>query len=88
MEKVFILSIIVTCIFVFLKVLEMKFVDKEWKPLKGIIRDAFFVFISSAIGGFLLFQVDSSVTDFLNLVTENKSFNMNTTQIFTDEPGF
>jgi hypothetical protein len=24
----------------------------------------------------------------LNLVTENKSFNMNTTQIFTDEPGF
>jgi hypothetical protein len=66
----------------------MKFVDKEWKPLKGIIRDAFFVFISSAVGGFLLFQVDSSVTDFLNLVTENKSFNMNTTQIFTDEPGF
>jgi len=88
MEKVFILSIIVTCVFVFLKVLEMKFVDKEWKPLKGIIRDAFFVFISSAVGGFLLFQVDSSVTDFLNLVTENKSFNMNTTQIFTDEPGF
>jgi len=88
MEKVFILSIIVTCLFVFLKVLEMKFVDKEWKPLKGIIRDAFFVFISSAVGGFLLFQVDSSVTDFLNLVTENKSFNMNTTQIFTDEPGF
>jgi hypothetical protein len=66
----------------------MKFVDKEWKPLKSIIRDAFFVFISSAVGGFLLFQVDSSVTDFLNLVTENKSFNMNTTQIFTDEPGF
>jgi hypothetical protein len=66
----------------------MKFVDKEWKPLKGIIRDAFFVFISSVVGGFLLFQVDSSVTDFLNLVTENKSFNMNTTQIFTDEPGF
>lgn len=88
MEKVLILSIIVTCIFVFLKVLEMKFVDKEWKPLKSIIRDAFFVFISSAVGGFLLFQVDSSVTDFLNLVTENKSFNMNTTQIFTDEPGF
>jgi hypothetical protein len=66
----------------------MKFVDKEWKPLKGIIRDAFFVFISSAVGGFLSFQLDSSVTDLLNLVTENKSFNMNTTQIFTDEPGF
>ena len=88
MEKMFILSIIVTCLFVFIKVLEMKFVDKEWKPLKIIIRDAVIVFVSSLVGGFLLFQVDSSVTDFLNVVTENKSFNMSATQIFTDDPGF
>ena len=88
MEKVFILSIIVTCFFVFIKVLEMKFVDKEWKPLKIIIRDAFIVFLSAIVGSFLLFQVDGSVTDFLNLVTENKSFNMSATQIFTDAPGF
>jgi hypothetical protein len=88
MEKVFILSIIVTCLFVFVKVLEMKFVDKEWKPLKTIIRDAVIIFVCSVIGSFLLFQVDSSVTDFLNVVTDNKSFNMSATQIFTDEPGF
>ena len=88
MEKVFILSIIVTCLFVFVKVLEMKFVDKEWKPLKTIIRDAVIIFVCSVVGSFLLFQVDSSVTDFLNVVTDNKSFNMSATQIFTDEPGF
>ena len=88
MEKVFILSIIVTCLFVFVKVLEMKFIDKEWKPLKTIIRDAVIIFVCSVIGSFLLFQVDSSVTDFLNVVTDNKSFNMSATQIFTDEPGF
>jgi hypothetical protein len=88
MEKMFILAIIITCLFVFIRVLEMKFVDKEWKPLKTIIRDAVIVFVSSLVGGFLLFQVDGSVTDFLNVVTENKSFNMSGTQIFTDDPGF
>jgi hypothetical protein len=88
MEKVFILSIIVTCLFVFVKVLEMKFVDKEWKPLKTIIRDAVIVFVCSLVGSVLLFQIDGSVTDFLNVVTDNKSFNMANTQIFTDAPGF
>jgi hypothetical protein len=88
MEKVFILSIIVTCLFVILKALEMKFIDKEWKPLKIIIRDAVVVFVCSMVGSFLYFHMDGSVTDFLNVVTDNKSFNMGATQIFTDEPGF
>ena len=88
MEKVFILSIIVTCLFFSIKILEMKYVDQEWKPLKIIVRDSVIVFFSSMVGGFLLFQVDGSITDFLNIVTENKSFNMSATQIFTDEPGF
>jgi len=66
----------------------MKFVDKEWKPLKNIIRDSVVVFVSTMIGAFLLFQMDGSVTDFLNIVTDNKSFNMASTQIFTDAPGF
>jgi len=88
MEKIFIVSSIITCIFVVIKILEMKYVDKEWKPLKLIIRDAVIVFVSSMIGSFILFQIDGSITDFLNIVTDNKSFNMSATQIFTDEPGF
>jgi hypothetical protein len=88
MEKVFILSIIVTCLFVTARIVEMKFVDKEMKPLKVIIRDAVVVFVSAMAGSFAHFYMDGSVTDFLNVVTDNKSFNMSATQIFTDEPGF
>jgi len=88
MEKVFILSIVVTCIFVIIKVLEMKYVDKEWKPLKLIIRDSVIILVSSIVGSFLYFNMDGSLTDFLNVVTDNKSFNMSATQIFTDAPGF
>uniref|UniRef100_A0A6C0JH29 Uncharacterized protein n=1 Tax=viral metagenome TaxID=1070528 RepID=A0A6C0JH29_9ZZZZ len=68
--------------------MEMKFVDKEWKPIKMIIRDAVGVFVCSMVGSFMLFNADSSITDFLNIVTDNKSFNMSATEIFTDAPGF
>jgi multisubunit Na+/H+ antiporter MnhB subunit len=66
MEKVFILSIVVTCLFVIIKILEMKFIDKEWKPLKVIIRDAVVVLVSSIVGSFLYFHMDGSLMDFLN----------------------
>jgi hypothetical protein len=66
----------------------MKFIDKELKPLKIVIRDAVIVFVSSLVGSLAYFYMDGSVTDFLNVVTDNKSFNMSATQIFTDEPGF
>ena len=66
----------------------MKYVDKEWKPLKTIIRDSVIILVSSIVGSFLYFNMDGSLTDFLNVVTDNKSFNMSATQIFTDAPGF
>jgi len=88
MQKSIILSIIITCLFVIVKILEMKFVDKEWKPIKVIIRDAVVVFVCCMVGSFMLFNADSSITDFLNIVTDNKSFNMSATEIFTDAPGF
>jgi hypothetical protein len=66
----------------------MKLVDKEMKPIKVIIRDAVVVFVCSMVGSFMLFNSDSSITDFLNIVTDNKSFNMSATEIFTDAPGF
>jgi hypothetical protein len=88
MEKVFILSIVVTCLFIFLKTVEMKYIDQELKPMKFLLRDAFMVFICSFTGSFLIFNMNLSITDFFNVVTESKTLNSSTTQIFTDEPGF
>jgi uncharacterized membrane protein len=88
MEKVFILAIVVTCLFVFLKTLEMKYIDKQLKPMKYLLRDAFMVFVCGFTGSFLIFNMNLSITDFFNVVTESKSLNASATQIFTDEPGF
>jgi len=66
----------------------MKYLEKEWKPLKYFVRDAVVVFICGSIASFLFFQFDSSIGDFLNVVTDNKTLNANAVQIFTDAPGF
>jgi len=58
------------------------------KPLKYVIRDAVMVFSSALAAAFAAFHMRGSFTDFLNIVTENKVLNTESTQIFTDAPGF
>ena len=88
MEKVFVIAFIITTIFVVAKIVEMKFIDKEMKPMKDFIRETSFVSGSSILGAFIYLNMDSSLMNFMNTMTNNKSFNMSTTQVFTDEPGF
>jgi len=70
------------------KIIEMKYLEKEFKPLKYIVRDAFIVFVSALGGSYGFFYFKSSIANFFNVVTENKTMNMEATQIFTDIPGF
>lgn len=66
----------------------MKYIEKELKPLKYIVRDAVAVFICSLVASYSYFYMNDSFTDFMNVVTENKSLNLDSTQIFTDTPNF
>lgn len=89
MQKIFFISIVITFLFCLFKFLEMKYLENDLKPLKFYVRDAFIVFSSSLIATYVCFHLDSSITDFFNVITENKSFNTGgVTEIFTDAPGF
>jgi RsiW-degrading membrane proteinase PrsW (M82 family) len=88
MEKVFLISTIVTILFCLVKFAEMKFIEKEMKPLKFLVRDAFIVMLCSFVTVFLIFNMDKNISEFFNVVTDNKTINPSTTEIFTDEPGF
>jgi hypothetical protein len=88
MEKVCINGFLVTFLFCLFKIFEMKYVDKEWKPLKIIVREAIIVFVCASMASFIFFHLEDSISDFLNVVTQSKSFNPNATQIFTDAPDF
>jgi hypothetical protein len=88
MEKEFILAVLVTFLFSVLKFIEMKYIDKEIKPMKLFIRDAIIVFVSTLLCCYLFFSYDSYITDFFNVVTDSKIINPANTQVFTDVPGF
>ena len=88
MEKILIFAISITIIFCVLKFMEMKYIDKEIKPLKFFIRDAIMVFTSSFLCVYVLLQYDKNITDLFAVVTDTKVFSPDTTTIFTGEPGF
>jgi len=88
MEKVFLISIFITFLFCLLKFIEMKYLDKDYKPLKIFVRDSIYVFICSFVSTFVYFYMDGTINDFLNVLTNTKTMNTGVTQIFTDEPGF
>lgn len=88
MEKIFIISFIITGLFCLVKFIDMKFVDKQMKPLKYVIRDAIIVLASSVVSVYFVFYANNSISEFFNVVTNTKTINPANTQVFTDAPGF
>jgi hypothetical protein len=90
LDKVVVISGLITLFFCICKFVEMKFIEKEMKPVKFIIRDAAYVFASSFIGVFGFLNMNTSINDFMSVMTDSKNIDVTsgTTQIFTGEPGF
>ena len=90
MENIFVISIIATICFCVFKFVEMKFIEKEkeMKPLKFFVRDALIVFMSSLIATFVYFNMNTTISSFMNTVTETKVLSTGATEVFTDVPGF
>ena len=57
MSNIFITAGIISIIFLIVKFIEMRFVDKENKPLKFLIRDTLLVYFSVIAGHFVLEQL-------------------------------
>jgi hypothetical protein len=75
--KAFIISIV----YFIARFIEMRFIIKENKPLKILVRDTFIVYFSVIIGDFLLEQMNSIVQ------LGGQGIN-NTIPVFIDEPKF
>jgi hypothetical protein len=66
------LSTAVSIIYLLIRFIEMRFITKETKPLKTLIRDALLVYISSLSGFYILqnitpvVQANISTTAFTN----------------------
>jgi hypothetical protein len=80
MENIFVTAAIISIIFLISKFIEMRFIEKENKPLKLLIRDSLLVYFSVVFGYFILGQI--------NPLLKGGSVGNVTTPVFTDNPGF
>ena len=77
-------SIIISFVYLIIKFIEMRFIDEENKPLKVLIRDALFVFVSCFIGFFLLGQLKP----IMNYSIGGGIESVKNPPVFTEDPHF
>ena len=76
MDNIFVISGVISIIFLLAKFIEMRFIDKENKPLKLLMRDTLLVYCSVIFGNYVIEQF--------------KPINIkeSVTAVFTDNPEF
>lgn len=80
MDNIFLIACIISIVFLITKFIEMRFVDKESKPLKFLIRDSVLVYFSVISGYFIINQ--------MNPIIKSTIGGSKATPVFTDNPGF
>jgi len=80
MSNIFIVAAIISIIFFLVKFIEMRFVDKESKPLKLLIRDSLLVYFRVISGSFIIEQ--------LKPVIQEGGAKITNPTVFVDNPGF
>jgi hypothetical protein len=81
MYNIFVIAAIISVVYFIAKFIEMRYIEKENKPLKFLIRDALLVYFSVICGFFISEQVKLMIhTTGVDVPT--------TTPVFTDNPEF
>ena len=88
MENVLLLTITITVLFIVAKITEMRFIDKELKPLKTVVRDAFIVAGCAFLPIWGYFQFKDKMLDWFGIPTSGGGLPVKTPEIFTDMPTF
>ena len=81
MENIFILSGIIAVVFFIIKFIEMRFIEKEAKPLKILFRDTLIVYFSAVLGFLLNSQLKP-------IIQNGGVVNSVNPAVFTDNPTF
>lgn len=91
MENIVLLTIAISMLFIAIKIAEMRFIDKEIKPLKNIVRDAFIVAGCAFVPIWGYFQFKDKMASWFGISPSSGGDGtviMKTPEIFTDNPGF
>jgi hypothetical protein len=84
MGNIFIDAAIISAVFFIVKFIEMRFIDKESKPLKLLVRDSLLVYFSVICGNFVIEQLKPMIQE----VSGSPENIVVAPTVFTDNPGF
>lgn len=74
-------------LFIIMKMIDMKFIQKEMKPIKEVVRESFMVGLAVGIASIAVVTMDKPVSEFMDTIME-KQVLTGQAQVFTDNPGF
>lgn len=83
MENIFILALIISVVFIMIKFIEMRFILKEDKPIKELLKESLYVYFSSVLGLYIATQFD--VVHLSDKITKGGGNNVS---VFVDNPDF
>jgi hypothetical protein len=78
MTNIFVISGVIAVTYFLAKFLEMRYIERDTKPLKLLIRDSLIVYFSVIAGNFVIEQLNSTLEGGGKPITP----------VFTDNPGF
>jgi hypothetical protein len=81
MNNIFVIAAIVSLVFLIIKFIEMRFIEKESKPFKLLFRDTLLVYFSVIASDFLIGQINP-------MIQSTIKGGSHVTPVFTDNPGF
>lgn len=79
MTSIFVIAAVISITFLVVKFLEMRYIEKESKPLKLLIKETLLVYFSVIIANFIIDQVNPIMA---------ASGGKKITPVFTDNPSF
>ena len=87
MEIVVAIVVITTVLYILVRIIEMKYLQKEMKPMKEVVRDATIVSATVAVSAFAVLSMNNSMNGFFSAMTEQNTLPA-VAAVFTDNPGF
>ena len=79
--------LVASIFYIVAKTIDMKYIQKEMRPLKEMVRDSAIVAISCGLAVFSVMTLNKPVGGFIDAITEKTAIPA-VANVFTDNPGF
>lgn len=87
MDSIASIVLVTTIFYIVVKIIEMKFIQKEMRPMKELMRDSAVVALSCGVAVFSVMTLNKPVGGFIDAITEKTAIPA-AANVFTGDPGF